>query len=134
MNETERRDARRSQLLGGVWLRDWQAQGRGKTKDGENRSAVTWIPYFEGAEKPEFAWIWFEPYLTDETDVDEYRGGAAGTVLLTRFSGGELSASKYFFDQAKAIAGRDEWLFVPQVLEQDGWRRTADGGWTKAPQ
>ena len=134
MNETQQRDARRSQLLGEVWLRDWQAQGRGKTKDGENRGAVTWIPYFEEAEKPEFVWIWFEPYLTDKTEVDEYRGQTAGTVLLTQFSGGEQPASKYFFDQAKAIAGRDEWLFVPQVFEQDGWRKTDAGGWTKAPQ
>lgn len=31
MNETKVRDARRSQLLGMVWLRDWQAQGRRKT-------------------------------------------------------------------------------------------------------
>ena len=134
MTQTDTRDARRGQLLGEVWLRDWQAQGRGKTKDDKNRSAVTWIRHFEEAEKPEFAWIWFEPYLTEETGVDEYRGQSAGAVLLIRFSGGEQSASKYYFDQAKAIADRDEWLFVPQVLEQDGWRKTDAGGWTKAPQ
>ena len=134
MNETETRDARRGQLLGEAWLRLWQKQGRGKTKDGENRTAVTWIRLFEEAEKPEFAWIWFEPYLTDKTDVDEYRGQTAGVVLLTLFSGKEHQVSKYFFGQAKAIAGRDEWLFVPQLLEKDGWRKADAGGWTKAPQ
>ena len=133
MNETELRDARRAQLLGKAWLHLWQAQGRGKTTVGENRYAATWIPCFEEAEKPDYAWIWFEPYLTDDTDIDEYRGQSAGTVLLTRFSDKENKASKYYFGQAKANAGRDEWLFIPQVLEKDGWRKTADGGWTKAP-
>ena len=133
MSDTEMNDARRSQLLGKVWLRDWQAQGRGKTTAGENRSAAKWIPFFEPSEKPEYVWIWCEPYLTSDTDVDEYRGQSAGTTLLARFSGEEQQASQYFFDQAKVTAGRDEWLFVPQVMTSDGWRRTAGGGWTKAP-
>lgn len=133
MNETQIRDGRRGQLLGIVWLRDWQAQGRGKTTAGENRGAATWIPGFEVAERPDYVWIWYEPYLTTEEDQDEYRGQSAGKVLLARFSGEEHSASKYYFDQAKADAGRDEWLFVPQVMEADGWRRTDASGWTKAP-
>ena len=133
MDEMEKRESRRSQLLGMAWLREWQAQGRGKTTEGKNRGTATWISGFEAAEKPEFVWIWFEPYLTTDTDVDEYRGQTAGTVLLDRFSGEEQLASKYFFDRAKAIAGQDEWLFVPQLLERDGWRRTDTGGWTKAP-
>ena len=131
MNETQIRDGRRGQLLGIVWLRDWQAKGRGKATAGEKRPFATWIPAFEAAEKPEFVWIWCEPYLTTDTDVDEYRGQRAGAVLLARFSGEELPGSKYFFDRAKADAGRDEWLFVPQVMEADGWRRTDAGGWTK---
>ena len=133
MNDTEKRDARRGQLLGKVWLRDWQAQGRGKTTPGENRGVATWIPSFEAAEEPDYVWIWCEPYLTRDTDDDEYRGQSAGMVLLARFSGEEHQASKSFFDRAKATAGQDEWLFVPQVMESDGWRRTAGGGWTKAP-
>ena len=133
MNDTEIRDARRGQLLGKVWLELWQAQGRGKTTDGENRGAAKWIPFFEPSEKPNYVWIWCEPYLTRDTDVDEYRGESAGMVLLARFSGEEHKASQYFFDRAKATAGQDEWLFVPQVMESDGWRRTAGGGWTKAP-
>ena len=133
MNDTETRDARRSQLLGKVWLELWQKQGRGKTTAGENRSAATFIPSFEAAEKPKYVWIWCEPYLTNDTDVDEYRGQSAGTALLARFSSKEDKASNYFFDRAKAAAGQDEWLFVPQVMASDGWRRTAGGGWTKAP-
>lgn len=133
MSNTEKYDARRSQLLGKVWLRGWQKQGRGKTTAGGNRGTATWIPSFEAAEEPEYVWIWCEPYLTSDTDVDEYRGQSAGKVLLARFSGEEHQASKYFFDRAKATAGRDEWLFLPQVMESDGWRRTAGGGWTKAP-
>ena len=133
MNGTKIRDARRGQLLGEVWLERWQAQGRGKTTDGENRGVAKWIPIFEAAENPEFVWIWYEPYLTDDTGVDECRGQSAGTVLLDLFSGKEYQASKSFFDQAKATAGQDEWLFAPQVMEDDGWRRTAGGGWTKAP-
>ena len=132
MNDTEARDARRSQLMGKVWLRDWQKQGRGKTTAGENKPFASWVPSFEAAEKPEYVWIWCEPYLTRDTDDDEYRGQSAGTVLLARFSDKEHQASKHFFDQAKKIAGQDEWLFVPQVMESDGWRRTTDGGWTKA--
>ena len=133
MNETEIRDTRRGQLLGTAWLRDWQAQGRGKATTDKNRPSAMWVPFFEAAEKPEFVWIWFEPYLTKDTAPDEYRGQSAGTVLLARFSSEEQPPSKYFFDQAKAIAGQDEWLFAPQVMEADGWRRTAVGGWTKAP-
>ena len=133
MNDTETRDARRGQLLGMVWLELWQKQGRGKTTAGENREAATYIPSFEAEEKPEYVWIWCEPYLTNDTDVDEYRGQGAGTALLARFSGKEDQANKYFFDRAKATAGQDEWLFVPQVMEDDGWRRTAGGGWTKVP-
>ena len=133
MNEKEKRDGRRGQLLGMAWLRSWQTQGRGKTTAGENRSFATWVPGFEAAEQPEYVWIWCEPYLTTDTDVDEYRGQSAGAVLLARLSGEEHKASKYFFDRAKALAGQDEWLFVPQVMEADGWRRTDAGGWTKAP-
>ena len=133
MNETEMRDARRGHLMGMVWLHLWQAQGRGKTTAGVNRNAATFIPSFEAAENPDFVWIWYEPYLTNDTDVDEYRGQGAGTVLLAWFSGEEHQASKYFFDHAKAAAGQDEWLFAPQVMEVDGWRRMANGGWTKAP-
>lgn len=132
MNEMEMRNARRGQLLGMVWRRDWQKQGRGKTTAGENRGTATWIPSFEAEELPEYVWIWCEPYLTTEEDYDEYREQSAGKVLLDRFSGEVHQASKYYFDQAKAIAGQDEWLFVPQVMEADGWRRTADGGWTRA--
>lgn len=133
MSETKIRDARRGQLLGEVWLRDWQAQDRGKTTDGENREAATYIPSFEAAENPEYVWVWYEPYLTRDTDIDEYRGQSAGRALLAWFSGKEDQASQYFFDQAKATAGQDEWLFAPQVMEVDGWRRMANGGWTKAP-
>ena len=133
MSEKEMRDARRSQLLGMAWLRGWQAEGRGKATADKNRPFAMYVPFFEAAEKPEFVWIWCEPYLTDDTDLDEYRGQSAGKVLLAQFSGEELPASKYFFDRAKADAGRDEWLFVPQVMETDGWRRTDAGGWTKAP-
>ena len=133
MSKKEQRDGRRGQLLGMAWLRNWQARGRGKATAGENRPFATWVPGFEAAEKPEFVWIWCEPYLTTDTDLDEYRGQSAGTALLARFSSEEQLASKHFFDQAKATAGQDEWLFVPQVMEADGWRRTADGGWTKAP-
>ena len=133
MNEKEKRDGRRGQLLGMAWLRGWQAQGRGKATAGEKRPFASYVPFFETAEKPEFVWIWCEPYLTDDTDVDEYRGQSAGKVLLALFSDKEDKASKYFFDRAKAHAGRDEWLFIPQVMEADGWRRTDAGGWTKAP-
>ena len=133
MNDTNMRDARRGQLLGEVWLREWKAQGRGKTTDGQDKPFASWVPRIEVAEKPEYVWMWYEPYLTNDTDVDEYRGQSAGTTLLAQFSSKEDKASKYYFDQAKATAGQDEWLFAPQVMEVDGWRRTANGGWTKAP-
>ena len=135
MTETERNDARRGQLMGAAWLNRWIEQGRGRGKG----NAASWISSIEVNEEPKYSWIWVQPYLDKETDVDEYRGQQAGKLLLARFAEGvDLQASQFWFDKAKKESEKtdEQWLFLDPILEVDGWRKTKteDGkpAWTRA--
>ena len=135
MTETEQRDARRGQLMGAAWLNRWIEKGRGR----RNEDAASWIVTIEANEEPEYSWIWVQPYLDKETDVDKYRGQQAGKLLLARFAeGGDLQASKFYFDKAKEESEKtdEQWLFLDPILEVDGWTKTktekGKPAWTKA--
>ena len=135
MTETEQRDARRGQLMGAVWLNEWIRQGRGRADDG----AAKWIPSIEYIEEPKYSWIWVEPYLDTETDVDEYRGQQAGKALLAALARGEdLPGNPFWMHSAKEESEktREQWLFLDPILEADGWKNTDPKSdvpvWTKA--
>ena len=135
MTETEQRDARRGQLMGAAWLDDWKAEGRGRV----DKSAASWISAIESNEEPKYCWIWVQPYLDTETDVDEYRGQQAGKTLLAEFAKGrDLRASQSWMNAAKKEAEKtnEQWLFLDPILEADGWKKTTtqEGkpAWTKA--
>ena len=56
--------------------------------------------------------------------------------MLTLFSKTKQTATALWFRRAENLAGDDEWLFAPNVLEFDGWRSVPqpDGKpplWTK---
>ena len=133
-DQTPERDARRAQLLGEVWLRDWLKDDRSIASDSDKGSG-SWADGAKRNEAPPYAWIWYRPYLAD-ADHDVYRSQQVGRYMLTRFSESELSASAVWFLLAEAIAGDHEWLFAANVFEFDGWRSIPQSGekppiWTK---
>ena len=123
--------------MGVAWLALWNNQGRGR------KGAGSWIRTdIAPGEAPEYEWIWIEPYLTTQTEVDTYRGQQAGRALMVVFAETADAAATYWFERAKEVAAatEEEWLFLTGIMQTDGWiqsEATSNKGttitiWTKA--
>ena len=66
------------------------------------------------------------PYRDLHPELDAYRAQSAGRALFDVFAQEVHSASGYWIERAAENAGKsgEEWLFIPQVMHADGWRRT----------
>ena len=123
MNDTDKRDARRAQLMGIAWQTLWIEQGRGRRKN----KVATWVPVVGSNESPQYQWLWIPPYLDEETDLDEYRGQQVGKTILSCMAKGEVVAENQFWmDEAKQESERtgESWLFLDVMLQADGWKTT----------
>ena len=118
-SDGELRDARRGQIMGAAWLAHWIRDGRGTEK-----GSGSWIRRTIAPREPEiYAWIWREPSLSTDQDLDEYRGQQAGAALLAAFGAQPRTEARFWFDAARKEADTEEaWLFAEASLKTDGWQ------------
>ena len=123
MGDTEDRDGPCEQHTGAVWPRLWIAEGRGR---GLDKVIASMVPILEKLEEPQYQWAWVQPYLDQETALDEYRAQQAGKYILFSMASGKLVMSSEFWmrETKKEAEGADEsWLLLDGTLAFDGWKK-----------